>query len=126
MNAQIGAVGKLNQEIIDKKAKVAALQQTRKSSMQIQQLDAAIRENEEWRERYSDSVDKLVESGPWRYILKEELRGIDDPTCRMTRMMQALAADTNYSQEFGERARQLKEDINSIRTNVSHPDDQDY
>ena len=46
MNAQIGAISKLNQEIIDKKARVAELEQKRKSAVKMQQVDDALQKEE--------------------------------------------------------------------------------
>ena len=53
MNAQIGAISRLNQEITDKKARVAELEQKRKSAVKMQQVDDALQKEEDERVKYS-------------------------------------------------------------------------
>ena len=123
MNAQIGAIGKLNQEIIDKTAKVAELEQTRKSAVKIQQLDAALDKNRAEREEYRKYVEQLIDEVPWRHNVRGELRGMDDPTLQMKKMLEVLERDTNYSQSIRGRAADLYREIDETRTGILHEDD---
>ena len=74
MKAEKGDVGHLHQEIIDKTAKVAELEQTRKSA-----LDKKRAEREEDRKHPEQLFDDN-EGG--------ELRGMDDPTLQMKKMLE--------------------------------------
>ena len=71
MNAQIGAVSRLNQEITDKKAKVAELEQKRKSAVKMQQVNDALQKEEDERVKYSALVDRFVQDVPWRHQMSQ-------------------------------------------------------
>ena len=123
MNAQIGAISKLNQEIIDKKARVAELEQKRKSAVKMQQVDDALQKEEDERVKYSAFVDRLVDDVPWRHQMRDELRGMEDPTLKMKRMLNVLQRDTDYSRSIRSKAEELYQEIDSYRTGVQHEDD---
>ena len=104
-------------------AKVAELEQTRKSAVKIQQLDAALDKNRAEREEYRKYVEQLIDEVPWRHNVRGELRGMDDPTLQMKKMLEVLERDTNYSQSIRGRAADLYREIDETRTGILHEDD---
>ena len=55
--------------------------------------------------------------------MRDELRGMEDPTLKMKRMLNVLQRDTDYSQSIRGKAEELYREIGSYRTGVQHEDD---
>ena len=89
----------------------------------MQQVDDALQKEEDERVKYSAFVDRLVDDVPWRHQMRDELRGMEDPTLKMKRMLNVLQRDTDYSRSIRSKAEELYRDIDSYRTGVQHEDD---
>ena len=127
MKAQTGEVGKLDQELNEKREKMLQYKEEMKKLSERRQLEKKLRKQhdkcEEEREELRDMTNEFVQKLPWSSQMRNRLTDMDDPIRQMELMTQTLQKDRARSQKIRDKAYDLAEELD-FRPDYIHADDE--
>ena len=122
MTAQSGDTTKLNQELIDKKARLQQLVEQNKSVIQQQkQLQNELNRSQQTYQEYQRTARQWIDRGNWSPELRSRLNEQQDPTKQLSMMIDHMSQVNAYPEDIMEKLEDLQGELDDYERWKNEP-----
>ena len=122
MTAQSGDTTKLNQELIDKKARLQQLVEQNKSVMQQhKQLQNELNRSQQTYQEYQRTARQWIDRGNWSPGLRSRLNEQQDPTKQLSMMIDHMSQENAYPEDIMEKLEDLQGELDDYERWKNEP-----
>ena len=122
MTAQSGDTTKLNQELIDKKARLQQLVEQNKSVIQQQkQLQNELNRSQQTYQEYQRTARQWIDRGNWSPELRSRLNEQQDPTKQLSMMIDHMSQENAYPEDIMEKLEDLQGELDDYERWKNEP-----